>query len=125
VSGLRTFRHWFFTPGIARIGRDIVGAFLLGQGIIRVIDGRFFNTVALEYAPASVYAIAQIVLGAGMLLTGSCRWRHTLTGRLIASLTAGFCAMLAVASYATSAPSAWGALVLCWVCVLEAGAREC
>jgi len=125
VNQARNFSHWFFTPGIARIGRDIVGAFLLGQGIIRVIDGRLFNILPLQYAPELVYAIAQIVLGAGMLLTGGCRWRHTLTGRFIASITAGFCAMLAVASYANSAPSAWGALVLCWVCILEAGAREC
>lgn len=125
MKHVRVFWHWFTTPGIARIGRDIVGAFLLGQGTIRVIDGRLFNTLPLSYAPAWIYAIVQIILGGGMLLTGSCRWRHTMTGRLVASLTAGFCAMLAVASFGSSAPSAWGALVLCWVSVLEAGAREC
>jgi hypothetical protein len=121
----KIFVHWLTTPGIARIGRDIVGAFLVGQGVIRVIDGRVFNLLPLEYAPDWAYAIAQIILGAAILATGGCRWRHTVTGRVIASITAGFCVLLAVASLPNSAPSAWGALVLGWVCILEAGAREC
>lgn len=125
MSGSKAFLHWCVLPPASRVGRDVVGAFLLGQGIIRMIDGRLFNTVPLEYAPSWIYALIQVILGAGILLTSSCRWRHTFTGRLIASITAGFCAMLVVASFEVSATSAWGALVLCWVCVLEAGAREC
>lgn len=98
---------------------------MLGQGIIRLIDGRLFVTVPLSFAPAWIYAIVQIVLGSGLLLTGGCYWRRSTAGRMIASIAAGFCAMLAVASYQQSATSAWGALVLTWVAILEAGAREC
>lgn len=125
MGQMRVFRRWLLTPAISRIGRDIVGAFLLGQGIIRLIDGRVFRLGPLGFAPMWAYAVAQIVFGLAMLLTGGCRWRHTVTGRMIASTTAGLCVVLAAASYQTSAPSTWGALVLAWVCVLEAGASEC
>lgn len=125
MARAKHFAHWFATPAISRIGRDIVGAFLLGQGIIRVIDGRLFATTSLLYAPPWSYAVVQVILGLALLLTGGCRWRHTMFGRLLASATAGFCFLLAVAAYPASATSAWGAIVLTWVCVLEAGARDC
>ena len=75
------FWHWFTQPSVSSAVRDLIAIALLGQGLIRAIDGMMFATAYLAFAPQWVYALAQIVCGGLLLLTRSEAIRHGLAGR--------------------------------------------
>lgn len=106
--------------------RVLIAFAMLGQGIIRAIDGLMFATSHLEFAPQWLWALAQIVCGGLLLLTHSDTMRHNLAGRVVASISCGLFVALAAAVYPTAATSAIVALLFAWVLFLEAGpSRGC
>lgn len=117
--------RWALYPSLTRGGRDVIGMILLGQGLIRLIDGRLFAMTQLNFVQPPVWGIAQFLMGVALCATGTCRWRHTTGGRTIASLAAGLLTVMAVAAYHVSVPSTWTALVMAYYCLIEAGVREC
>jgi hypothetical protein len=121
----RGILHWATQPSLGRGGRDVIGVILLGQGLIRLVDGVLFNVMLLGYAPAPVWGVAQVALGLALLVTGGCRWRHRTAGRAIASLTAGLLAAMGAAAFEISASTTWACLTMSYYCLLEAGARGC
>lgn len=109
---------WALTPCQTYAIRDILILFLVGQGIIRIIDGRLFTLPVLSLFPDDVFGHMQFLTGIALLLTRA--RRHDALGSTVAAITAGVFAMLVYASWQSAVTSSWGAFVLMALAVNEA-----
>src|SRR5574343_744370 len=108
---------WALTPCHTYAIRDILILFLLGQGIIRTIDGRLFTLPVLSLFPDDVFGHMQFLTGIALLLTR--KQRQEPLGSTVAAVAAGVWAMLVYATYNVAVTSSWGALVLMLLSVNE------
>jgi hypothetical protein len=109
---------WALTPCHTYVIRDILILFLLGQGIIRIIDGRLFTLPVLSLFPDDVFGHMQFLTGIALLLTR--KRRQEPIGSTVAAIAAGVFAMLVYATWQVAVTSSWGALVLMLLSVNEA-----
>lgn len=114
---LKRLALWLLTPPCGTAARDIIGVTFLGQGLIRIIDGRLFTSTLLLHGSSELYGLAQLLLAVALLATRRRRTRWP--GKLAAAFACGFCGWLIYAAWPASATSAFGALVLAWAMFLE------
>lgn len=124
-SWLRRFGVWATRSSETSGMRDMCGVMLLCMGLIRTIDGNLFATPQIDYAPAQIWGVIEIIIGVLVLATRSCQARPRLFSRLVASAACGFCLALAVAVYHSSAIAACIHLIIGYVMALEAQVNEC
>jgi hypothetical protein len=116
---------WSTHPRVTNEMRDLCTGLVLGQGIIRTIDGNLFPTPQTDYAPSQVWGVVMIIIGVLLVSTRGCKLRSATCGRLVASAACGFCVAFAVAVYNSSAASAYVHLVIAYIMALEAQVHEC
>jgi len=130
VPGNRSAQLWrrlrvFMRPVQTSHARDFVAWVMVGEGLIRFIDGALFTTPQLDYLPARLWGLVQVLLGALLLATrDQCR-RVSLAGRVVASIGCGFLVAMAYTLFDVSAPSAFLHGSLAFILVLEAQISEC
>ena len=87
--------------------RFLIGFGMLGEGLIRFVDGALFPTPMMDYMPSRLWGLVEAIFGLFLLLTLRPARRCSKTGRIIASLACGFLVAMAAILYETSAPSAF------------------
>lgn len=95
-------------------------ALLIGNGLIRLIDGRLFNLSPLAYGRDAAYGA--LLLSVGLFLLVTLRQRRRRSGQLAAVLAAALWAWLAFVAAETSAISAFNAGVFAVAAFIEARA---
>ena len=83
------------TPAVKPVLRDFIAVwFMLGQGLIRLIDGLLFVTTPTRLLDSDIYGVAQVIGGIWLLATRSSEARSSTSGKLAAALAVGvYCAL--------------------------------
>lgn len=119
------FWDWSTHPRVTSELRDLCTVLVLGQGIIRTIDGNLFPTPQTDFATSQVWGVIAIILGVLLVSTRGCKLRAAKRGQLVASAVCGFCVAFAAAVYNSSAASAYVHLIIAYIMALEAQVHEC
>ena len=103
--------HWqrirgYVRPSLSPGYRDCVAFVMVGEGLIRFIDGALFATPAMDYLPARIWGLFELLIGLLLFATRGCQARAGLRGRIIASIGCGFLVAMAYTLFSTSAASA-------------------
>lgn len=122
--------HWqrlrcYLTPSASSGYRDLIAFGMIGEGLIRFVDGALFPTPQMDYLPARTWGLLQFALGVLLVLTRDCRRRAGLSGRIAASVGCGFLVAMAYTLFETSAASAFVHGGAAFVLALEAQVHDC
>ena len=115
----------YMRPSVWTGVRDWIAWVMVGEGLIRLIDGALFPTPLMDFFPSRIWGFCQLALGILLFATRGCSRRVSVGGRLVASLACGLCVAMAVALYPASAASAFMHLSLAVIVALEAQVSEC
>jgi hypothetical protein len=122
--------HWqrfrlFVRPSASTGYRDFVAWVMVGEGLIRLIDGALFPTPVMEVLPSRIWGLFELLLGIALFATRGRARRAGLSGQVAASLACGFCVAMAFALYQASVPSAFVHGSIAVILALEAQVSEC
>ena len=104
--------------------RFLIGFGMLGEGLIRFVDGALFPTPTMDYMPARFWGLIEAIFGLSLLLTLRPDRRCSKAGRIIASLACGYLVAMAATLYETSAPSAFVHVGAALVLAVEAQSHD-
>jgi hypothetical protein len=115
----------FLKPGRTADVREAVALLMIGEGLIRFIDGALFATPTMDYLPTRVWGLFSFVIGLLLWRSRCCERRVAISGRLVAAIGCGFLVAMASSLYGASAPSAFVHAGAAFVLALEAQVHEC
>ena len=117
---LRCYLRPSASPGY----RDMIAIGMIGEGLIRAINGLIFPTPVMDYLPTRLWGLLELLMGIALLATRRCERRSGLIGRIVASLGCGFLVAMAASLWQASAPSAFIHAGASFILALEAQVND-
>jgi len=117
---MRRLWGWLLLPPEGTALRDVTAAVLIGQGVVRLVDGALFVVQPIRYGDPVLYAL--VLLGVGAALAATRTRRATNNGAFAAAAASVLYIWLAVS--VMTATSAVASLIYAWGMFVEARAAS-